>query len=231
MKANGKVHTDSPDVSTPHELDGLTLPRGPLRAARDHALMTLIQLDLDPRRRALDAIESAAALAYPSDERQTQAARALGEFERAAAEHLSRWDITALKRAIYDLSDTCRRLAIPPPQATFPDSIAAHKSAFEQCGWCGGEIDALRYFAATSDQIANVSIDGATLASGRLITRVELREGSRPAFQDRAEWEQTPMYREMLRAHEAAKGREQSRAAAQVVRHSAGPRSIIGKPA
>ena len=69
-----------------------------------------------------------------------------------------------------------------------------------------------------------------TLASGKTVNRVQIREELRPRWQPIDEWHESREFAQMQQAHESSVANERARQAEQVVRISSGPARMIGKP-
>lgn len=123
----------------------------------------------------------------------------------------------------------------PIPIPSFHENLAAHHARLNDIGWTSREIDALTMYADGGtggvDRIASYTVNDATFASGKTVNRGQIRDGLRPAWQPKEEWEETREFQEMRGAHAASVANEQMQQAEQVVRISAGPARMIGKVA
>lgn len=198
---------------------------------------TMAEIDglvLDPREWVRAFLGRACIFVYPAATRRAQAAALLDDFKRQAVTLLLQGNCQALRNLINNTERQLRELTTPLPVRTFHDELIEWEGKLgnDEFGWSQLEIAYLEQQVGGSsiDRILDASIDY-ILLSTRRIDREELRHKAKPDWQPEDEWQEGADYRAMRRAHESARARERERRAESVVRVSAGPARLIGRPA
>jgi hypothetical protein len=214
--------------------DASAIVKPPHVLAADAAIEALQTMPLTMEQRLKFDLERVATMTFAADRQHKVAAR-VQEYQRIGLECIRHYSIDGFDRECSGFWRDISELARPIPPPTFADNLSAHIPGMNNLGWLGSECEALAHYAAGgangSDRIVSYTVNHAVLASGRTVTRVQIREGLRPAWQSAERWEQTPVFQAMKRAHDAAVAGQQRWQAnelrANVV--SAGPSHLIGK--
>lgn len=207
----------------------------PLQQAADAVRDAIDQIETDPKKLIARSLKWCAELPYPNEQRMQQACGAIKGIEKPAAEFVTTGSIRALRQLLGKLEQDCSILSRPIPVPSFGELLPGHARALGEHGWHPAEIDDLARYAdggpTGTDRIASADCNGVTFASGRTVTRGEIRDGLRPSWQPVDEYREGSFYQELQRAHAAAIAAGQQRAAASIVRVSSGPARLIGRPA
>jgi hypothetical protein len=170
-------------------------------------------LTLDPRELIRAALQRVTALQYPSVERAQKAAQLIREIPVYTTDLLTAWDVPGIRRWLGKFEHECSLLARPLPKVTFLDDLAAKTPAMNHHGWTSQECDMLAAFAAAGangdDRIVAFTAASVTLASGRVVSRSEIRAAMRPAWQRETEWRDSSEYKRLVSAEASAIAAEQ----------------------
>ena len=178
--------------------------------------------------------ESLAANRYPESRRAAVEYRTLEYIaEIAAGDYIARANVDQFTSITSKFNHDLVVLAQPIPIPRFHENLTAHHARLHDIGWTSREIEALTMYAdggaGGTDRIVSYTVNDATFASGKSVTRGQIRDGIRPAWQPKDEWEETREFQKMCDAHAASVANEQMQQAEQVVRISAGPARMIGR--
>jgi hypothetical protein len=193
-------------------------------AARIDALV------LDPRLLVHAALARAAALQYPSAERQNKAAALIRELLVRIMDSLITWDVAAVRRALNDFEREVFLLSLPIRTPSFAENLATRIAEMNARGWLSAEAEALKMYAQPTDSIISFDERSATLASGRTVTREQIRNDLRPRWQLPEHWKATWDYGAMARAEaeSIAKAAAARAAEARALQPSSGPAHMLG---
>jgi hypothetical protein len=208
----------------------------PLNEAAAKAIALIDSAEVGPFAWLKRAVRWCLALNYPTPSRRAAAANAITNASTEGIRALDDWNLAGLRQAMAELEKVCRELAKPIPVETFAQHLAAIALRMNLSGWLSEEVDALALFAEGGaigqDRVVEFDVNSAKLkAKGRTVSRLEIREALRPAWQPADEWHVTNQYQSLRAAHEQSVAREQRAKADSVIRYSAGPARLIGKPA
>ena len=223
---------DSTEAKPAEQLSQET--KSPAQSAIQEAIELVDRTPVSIVQRAKFVLAQAHSMSFPTPEREQQAAARIREFARVAIECARQYAIDAFDREQTSFRDDLRRLALPIVIPTFSEHLALYLPRLNHLGWLSSEAEALRFYAdgglGGTDRIVNYTVNDVTLASGKTVNRVQIREELRPRWQPIDEWHESREFAQMQQAHELSVANERTRQAEQVVRISSGPARMIGKP-
>jgi hypothetical protein len=217
-----------------HEAEGLVKP--PHVLAAEEAIEALATSPLTMPQRLKFDLARIASMSFAAN-REARVAARVKEYERTASECIRHYSIDGFDRERSAFWREIGELSRPVAQPTFADNLAGHVAGMNHAGWLSIEVEELKRYAEGgangTDRVRSYTVNDATLASGRTVTRVQIRDGRRPSWQADEHWRESGDYQAMKRAHEAALANENQRQEDQrrstVI--SAGPGHLIGKQA
>jgi hypothetical protein len=188
-----------------------------------------------PQRLKFDLVRIASMSFAPN--REAKVAARVKEYEGTASECIRHYSIDGFDRERSAFWRDIGELSRPVNEPTFADNLAGHVAGMNQRGWLSRECEVLKRYAeggaGGTDRIVSYTVNDATLASGKTITRAQIRDELRPSWQADEHWRESGDYQAMKRAYEAALAKENQRQEEQrrstVI--SAGPGHLIGKQA
>jgi hypothetical protein len=145
-------------------------------AAECDAKTAALRQLLDPIEIACAARARIAQMPFPTPDRERQAAREVDSKSKSIDELIrSGADLHTVWRAIGELEENCRRIAIPEKAPSFQEEIARTEPVLRQASWMAEEIDALSRFWGSGGRINTVTIKSVKVGD-REILRSEVRK-------------------------------------------------------
>ncbi|MGB8414428.1 MAG: hypothetical protein WCE23_16555 [Candidatus Binatus sp.] len=134
-------------------------------------------------RQLLDPIEIACAtrariaqMPFSTPDREREAAREVESRSKLIDELIrSGADLHTIRRAVGEMEENCRRLAIPEKTPSFEEEIARMEPVLRNASWMPEEIDALARVWGSGGRINTVTIKSVKVG-GREILRSEVRK-------------------------------------------------------
>jgi hypothetical protein len=160
----------------------------PLAAAAREAAARIRSITIDPREMVVHALaQIGGGQSYPP-ERHAAALVLVRDFANEAAELIRQNSIDALHLRIHRAVREARLLTMPVPKPPFSEHLKSMADAMQRASWTSLELDLLLRFGAEYDSVIGFDEHGATLASGRHVSRKMLRESLRPAWQSETDF-------------------------------------------
>jgi hypothetical protein len=183
------------------------------------------------------ALEHCVRLDYPSEQRRERARALMVEHWLSYKQFMEAGDLPSMRRKANELTWACQKLTAPIPVVTFSEHLAGMVERMNrEVGWLTVECEDLKRYADGGaggiDRIVSFDVHSAIFASGRTVTRAQLREDWRMPHQPPEEFHQTRLFLEREQAEAAAvaamNARQRDEARSHLV--SAGPGWMVGRP-
>jgi hypothetical protein len=145
-------------------------------AAECDAKTAALRQSLDPTEIACATRARIAQMPFSTPDRERQAAREVSSRSKSIDDLIrSGADLHTIRRAVAELEENCRRLAIPEKTPSFEEEIARTEPVLRNASWMPEEIDALGRLWGSGGRISAVSITSVKVGD-REILRSEVRK-------------------------------------------------------